>query len=889
MRLSSHRRISRAAASLHRSVRPDPTMLAGRRRTSFRRECARRAAAVACLALLALPAAGATETKKVIAGRPGYDVSGFLEFWLGKDYRAMWTTPIEVPVLDVRTYAGGLTPVRQVGGLQSLGLALKGADGKSYTFRALDKDPTKILPEEWRDSWPAKLFQDQTVANYPGSPYVIPPLAGAVGIPHTTPMVVYMPDEPALGKFRETFGGRAGTIDEYPTPRSNAYAGFQGAAEIVSTPQLWERWLKGDVRIDVPLYLRARMFDLFLGDWDRHSAQWRFLRREDGPWQPMPEDRDQAFSDFSGVLLSMARNTMPRLLKWDDKYSNTRGLFFQGGETDRWFLSGTERPAFEQAARDVKAALTDTVIRDAVKTLPPEWYRIGGEQLTRDLIRRRDLLPEVAAKFYQNLARTVDVRGTDQADQVQLRREADGNLAVEIRAEGASEPWLRRHFLEKETSEIRLYLYGGADHLVTTGPRGGIKVRVSGGGGADRLDDSASGGTRFYDVEGEGEVTKGAGTSVSHAEWEFHPYKSDTLWLEPRDYGGTSLRQFLVWWEPDPGIVLSASKVFVHYGFRKQPYAQLHRVGVDYKFRRTAFRVYYDGDYRLSKPGLSTGLELWYDGAQNYNFFGVGNETTVTSEEEFYWAHQRTTYAFPTLTVANENRSLRFRVGPSVKWSTDYSSDPTFLNTTQPYGFGDFGQVGARATFDWDSRRAGPKPLGTILAFTSPPHETGVRLSLDSSVYPKAWDVEETFGSVEGFLAGYWGAAHWLTLAGRVGGKQTFGRYPWFEAAFIGGSPNVRGYDRNRWAGDKSLYGQVEARIGLGASGFILPARWGLLALADSGRVWVEGEDSNSWRPGYGGGVWVRLLTINMTFYGALVKGRDEEKLKVYAGYGFAF
>ena len=355
------------------------------------------------------------------------------------------------------------------------------------------------------------------------------------------------------------------------------------------------------------------------------------------------------------------------------------------------------------------------------------------------------------------------------------------------------------------------------------------------------------------------------------------------------------MNQFLVWWEPDPGIILSTSKIFIRHGFRKQPYAQFHRAGVDYKVKRSAFRVYYDGDYRWPKRHASTGLELWFDGAENYNFFGFGNETTTIPEsqvddvDEFYEAHQRTFYFFPSVSLASPTQSFRFRAGPAVKYSTDYSEDPTFLNQNRPYGFGDFGQVGARATIDWDTRRGGSKPAGALLAMMAPPRETGVKFTFDGSFYPKAWDVEETFGSVESSLAGYWGATRRLTLAARVGGKQVWGRYPWFESAFIGGSDNVRGYDRNRWAGDKSVYANVEARFGLGASGFILPARWGLLALADTGRVWLEGEDSDTFRSSYGGGIWVRLLTINVTFYGAVVKGTDEENVKFYAGYGFAF
>ena len=56
------------------------------------------------------------------------------------------STPFEAPVLDLATEAGGLEPVRQVGGLQTAGLALRGADGRSYTFRSLHKEPERLLP-----------------------------------------------------------------------------------------------------------------------------------------------------------------------------------------------------------------------------------------------------------------------------------------------------------------------------------------------------------------------------------------------------------------------------------------------------------------------------------------------------------------------------------------------------------------------------------------------------------------------------------------------------------------------------------------------------------------------------------------------------------------------
>jgi hypothetical protein len=102
---------------------------------------------VALLVALSMPRlAPAAETRRVMAGRPGYDTSGLYNLFMGSGYRKLWVTPVEFEVLELATFAGGLEPVRQVGSMQSIGLALKGRDGKSYTFRNCDKDPKRILP-----------------------------------------------------------------------------------------------------------------------------------------------------------------------------------------------------------------------------------------------------------------------------------------------------------------------------------------------------------------------------------------------------------------------------------------------------------------------------------------------------------------------------------------------------------------------------------------------------------------------------------------------------------------------------------------------------------------------------------------------------------------------
>ena len=71
----------------------------------------------------------------------------------------------------------------RVGGQQTHGLALTGPDGRSYTFRGVDKDPSNILPEELQDTFVDDLVQDQIGGHHPAGALVADELSRAVGVP----------------------------------------------------------------------------------------------------------------------------------------------------------------------------------------------------------------------------------------------------------------------------------------------------------------------------------------------------------------------------------------------------------------------------------------------------------------------------------------------------------------------------------------------------------------------------------------------------------------------------------------------------------------------------------------------------------------------------------
>src|SRR5690606_24854999 len=83
--------------------------------------------------------------------------------------------------------------------------------------------------------------------------------------------------------------------------------------------------------------------------------------------------------------------------------------------------------------------------------------------------------------------------------------------------------------------------------------------------------------------------------------------------------------------------------------------------------------------------------------------------------------------------------------------------------------------------------------------------------------------VPAAFGTGEAVAASYLPLSLPLetTLAVRAGARAAWGEFPFEQAAFIGGSESLRGYPRQRYAGDAAVYGGVEARTFLTRINFI--------------------------------------------------------------------
>jgi hypothetical protein len=337
-------------------------------------------------------------TAAVVAVAPRYRASRIHRFWMGNGYRDLWTTPIRAPLVDLHGFAGGLTPLRRGGGRQTRALRLRGADGREYVFRSLDKDQAQAL-SPLRRALAGRVRQDQVSALHPGAALVAAGLEDAAGIPNAAPRLMVMPDVPALAEFRAGFGGLPGTLQEV------SRAGFAGAGRVEATDGLWAALRQSPRdRVDARAYLALRLMDVYLGDWDRHDDQlkWGRVERGGGTWVPIPRDRDYAFSDYGGVLPGLARRFDPKVVRFDAAYRDLRGLLVKPREMDERLLCALPASAWDSTAAAMAHSLTDGAIAAAIGRMPRE-YVTRSAPLAATLRARRDGLPDAARRFRARL------------------------------------------------------------------------------------------------------------------------------------------------------------------------------------------------------------------------------------------------------------------------------------------------------------------------------------------------------------------------------------------------------------------------------------------------------------------------------------------------------
>ena len=166
---------------------------------------------------------GQAQDSVVVRIHPSYgNPSGFRRWFLGENYRKEWSMEVRLPVLHISNFKGGLTPERLGGGMQSKSLRLIDKDGKEWVIRSVEKIPDLVVPEKLRQTFAKDLVDDATSAQNPFACLLVPPVADALHIPHTNPIIGFVAPDQGLGQYEKTFSGTAVVLEERAPYKSSA-------------------------------------------------------------------------------------------------------------------------------------------------------------------------------------------------------------------------------------------------------------------------------------------------------------------------------------------------------------------------------------------------------------------------------------------------------------------------------------------------------------------------------------------------------------------------------------------------------------------------------------------------------------------------------------------
>ncbi|MEM6297640.1 MAG: metallophosphoesterase [Bacteroidota bacterium] len=839
----------------------------------------------------------------VVTALGDYEAGRTKKLLWGKNYRNEWQAEVAFPVFDITKVHGGLEIVKRGGGMATNSLRLEAKDGKQYVLRSVDKEGDKALTEEFRGTFVGDIVQDQTSSAYPYGALTVPKMAEAIGIYHANPVYVYLPKDDNLGKYK-SLGGAVYLFEERPDDEFwEESDNFGNPKEIRSTGKVIEKLQEdNDNQVDELFVLKNRLFDILIGDWDRHDDQWRWAEFKDKKagtrtYQPIPRDRDQVFFSSDGLILNVGTHDwgVPKFQGFKSEIRGLEGFNFNGRYFDRYFLTEPTLEDWLAVADTLQRRLTEEVIDEALSAVPDEAAQYSLAGIRAKLLQRKQDLKTYARDYYLFLSRHVNVLGSDKHERFEVERLNDEETRVTVFKIKKESREIKRKIYERvfkrsETKEICLYGFGGDDEFILTGEvRKGIKVRIIGGDDKDIIADSSQvqglgKKTIVYDkienteIQEKGEVKDRLSSKESVNAYDRRAFKYD--YLGPA---------FFVGYNPDDGIFLGGGVTIKKHGFRKAPFASRHEIKANYAVATNSFNFVYKGEFVdvIGKADLVLDAEIR---SPNYvqNFFGLGNETENQSDElgiNYYRVRYTQQYIEPSLRFNSQNQKHQLSFGPYFQSVEVEQTEGRFIDDFAENGLDPNDDIqanryffGVQTNYEYNSKDHPINPQRGVHFTFGAARITG----LDDASFA---DINYTHLSSN--FAFYKKLFPGLVLANRVGGAINSGQYQFYQANTLGGRNNLRGYRNYRFAGDIAFYNNTDLRLRLfKINTYFFKSSLGLLAIHDIGRVWLEDENSDKWHQGFGGGIWVNpanafLLSTTLT--------HSEEGNVFFIRFGFLF
>ncbi|WP_264538336.1 hypothetical protein [Flavobacterium sp. N1736] len=812
--------------------------------------------------------------------------SGFYRLLWGEHYRKAYSKPVTVKTALLDTLYGGLTIVKEGGGHQSQSLRVVGKDGRQYVMRSLRKDAVKFLrfklkglafdPEAYEDTAAEELVSDFFTTAHPYAQLAVSDIADAAQINHSNIKLYYFPKQQGFGNLNEKYGDGLYYIEERASKEQKNFKGYQYASaeskgpitDFTGTTEVIENLRKSDkYTIDKRQYIRSRIFDMLIGDWDRHEDQWRWALHENGSkggiYAPIPRDRDASFSKFGGIAFSSIKRILPETRFWqtyDDDLKDVKWFNSEAYNLDKLFISPYDEAVWIDEARSIQQSLSSETIDRAFLKLPVELQDQDLEVIKTKLKNRLKNLDKIAQEYAHFISNKVVIHGTDKKDIFHISRQTEGNTTITISTEENSNmPYYTATINSHQSCEVWLYGLNGDDEFIVDGDGEQENlIRMIGGYGTDHYKIHNNKKARIYDYDYEQQIIDDDKPSKKQLSSLYETNNLHFRYFIPSNNVLLPVIGFVT----DDGLFLGLKDKYTYNDFNGNPHKQIHQLFANYYFMYQSAEAGYSGTFFNIFPNINFVAEAYFSGAKfSNNFFGYGNET-INEDQTLGKDYNRARTRQTNLSAGLEYRKFKIK-GLFESYEIEEMDDRYFNSTNfAPSVFEHQNYLGAEASLLYKNRDAEDFPTQGLYAET----KAGWKFNTANS--------DNNFGYILAKL----GLTDKLVSSGNlvfqttVEGRVIFGdNYNFYHASSLGGNHGLRGYRNERFSGKSSLYDS--SNLILKITSFktgLLPVDFGIYGGFDFGRVWIEDDPSRKWHTSQGGGIWfggLNTLSLQAAYF----------------------
>ncbi|WP_121665405.1 ShlB/FhaC/HecB family hemolysin secretion/activation protein [Mesonia aquimarina] len=826
------------------------------------------------------------------------DKSGLHKWFWGDHYRQIYSRKIEAPVFWADELPGNPKATREGGGNQSRSLRIVDDEEHAYTLRELRKSALRFIQssinthyvQDYMENTVAEsVVQDFYTTAHPYAQFAVQELLDDVDIYHTKTDIYYVPKQKNLHIYNEDYGDKLYMVEKHIGDENKEFEIFGSPDDILSTSdmKLEVRESKKEVKIDEEVFIRARLMDMLIGDWDRHSDQWRWaeFEQEDGTklYKAIPRDRDQAFPKYDGIAIKLLKVASPLFRNMEDygpDVKNVKWLNKDGYELDKIFIQEADLSVWRNQAEFIQQQLTDENIDEAFATLLDDVQDESIEQIKKDLKARRDNLVDIAERYYKYFKKFETVIGTENEDEFIIERKKNGITTIQIKDEDGTLVF-DNTYNKDETKEIWIYGLDDDDKFTITGEGDNyIKLKILGGENNDVYDFQNTKKAKVYEYKSKNNTFE----QDNIKKWLTDSYSINKYDPAKKKYNYNLLLPSIAF-DPDAGLQLGVKDIFTTYGLSRNPFTTQHTVEAKYHSATNGVSFSYNGEFANVFYNWNFGVEAMFK-TPTYaiNYFGSGNETTYDEDavdKDYNRVGLKQIRLAPSLIWRHE-QGYNFYVKPMVESfeaeftegeTTDqFFSEDDDLFTNQYYAGGEVG-----FNYSNKSNKLAYIRRGMMFGLT-----TGYKTNIDDNNNEFIY-LEPTI-SLDYPLH----ESGIVVLATKVSGKTIIGdNYEFYHGAMLGGNNSLRGFRNERFNGKSSFYQSTDLRVGITQfrTNYV-PIRLGVTAGFDYGRVWTENDNSNKWHNNYGGSIWVngfQALTGNLGLY------HSDEGYRLMFSVGFLF